>query len=99
MLLDARAEAARADRAGFRPLDLALRTGHSNSNVVALLTREAQAHAERTAGSPVYTAAAADDDDEDDDEDDDDDDDEDDTEDDAAQPELLSLVRLLGGGI
>ena len=94
MLLDARAEAARADRAGFRPLDLALRTGHSNSDVVALLTREAQAHAERTAGSPVYTA-----DDDDDEDDDDDDENEDDTEDDVAPPELLSLVRLLGGGI
>ena len=34
LLLNARAGTERADRAGFRPLDLALRNGHSNSEVV-----------------------------------------------------------------
>jgi hypothetical protein len=49
LLLGARAGTEQADRAGFRPLDLALRNGHSNSEVVALLTQKAQAHAEHAA--------------------------------------------------
>ena len=60
LLLGARAGTERADRAGFRPLDLALRNGHSNSEVVALLTQKAQAHADHaTVVSPRAAAAAA----------------------------------------
>ena len=61
LLLGARARTERADCAGFRPLDLALRNGHSNSEVVALLVQEAQAHAERarTVLSPRAAFAAA----------------------------------------
>ena len=60
LLLGARAGTERADRAGFRPLDLALRNGHSNSEVVSLLTQKAQAHADRaTVVSPRAALAAA----------------------------------------
>ena len=60
LLMTARARIDRRDKAGLIPLELALRTGHSNSEVVALLRGDEEA---RPAWDPDDLRAGMDDDD------------------------------------